>query len=186
VGEATEAVKPKRWTWRREPVCERVTGRVAGAGGGAGGAAGSAGGAAGATEAAGAAASVVGDARGRARPLKTMLKRWPPSCCPPAGAAGGGPPVEGAAGCPWPPGCGLPAGGAAGVCPPAGVAKGLSCSMAGSRSARSISSLLLASDGGVLAGVVEDSPCMRKSSDNDMEAGDGVAENGNTDSLKMT
>jgi protein involved in temperature-dependent protein secretion len=51
--------------------------------------------------------------------------------------------------------------------------------MAGSRSVGSTSSLLSASGGEVLAGVVEEeSPCIRKSSDNGMEAADDVAENG--------
>ena len=73
------------------------------------------------------------------------------------------------------------------MCPPAGVARGPSCSMAGSRSVGSTSSLLSASGGEVLAGVVEEeSPCIRKSSDNGMEAADDVAENGNTDSSKTT
>jgi hypothetical protein len=55
--------------------------------------------------------------------------------------------------------------------------------MAGSRSAGSISSLLPASDGVVLAGDVEEvRPCIRKSSDDGMETADGAAENGNTDS----
>lgn len=59
--------------------------------------------------------------------------------------------------------------------------------MPGSRSANSTSSLLPASDGVVLAGDVQEvRPCIRKSSDDDMEAADGAAENGNTDSSKMT
>jgi len=37
------------------------------------------------------------------------------------------------------------------------------------------------------AGVVEeDSPCIKKSSEDDMEAADGAVENGNTNSSKIT
>jgi len=73
------------------------------------------------------------------------------------------------------------------VCPPAGVARGPSWSTAGSRSARNGSLLVAASGGVVLTGVgEEESPCIRKSSEDGMEAADGAAENGNTDSSKMT
>jgi len=44
-----------------------------------------------------------------------------------------------------------------------------------------------ASSGAVVAGVVEeDSPCIRKSSEDGMDAADGAAENGNTNSSKIT
>jgi len=59
--------------------------------------------------------------------------------------------------------------------------------MVKSKSVGSTSSLLSASDGEVLAGVIkEESPCIRKSSDNGMEVADDVAENENTDSSKTT
>ena len=59
--------------------------------------------------------------------------------------------------------------------------------MAGSRSTWRSSSLLAASDGGVLAGAGKEvRSCIRKSSDDGMEPADGAAENGNTDSSKIT
>ena len=59
--------------------------------------------------------------------------------------------------------------------------------MAGSRNTWRSSSLLAASDGWVFAGAVEEVRfCIRKSSDDGMEPADGAAENGNTDSSKIT
>jgi hypothetical protein len=59
--------------------------------------------------------------------------------------------------------------------------------MAGSRNTWRSSSLLVASDRWVFAGAVEEvRSCIRKSSDDGMEAADGAAENGNTDSSKIT
>ena len=73
------------------------------------------------------------------------------------------------------------------MCPPAGVARGPSWSIAGSKSVGNGSSLVAASGGVVLAGVgEEESPRIRKSSEDGMEAADGATENENTDSSKMT
>jgi len=66
--------------------------------------------------------------------------------------------------------------------------QGPSWRIAGSRSSGDSSTLEVeavgpASSGAVVAGVVEeDSPCIRKSSEDGMEAADGAAENGNTNS----
>jgi hypothetical protein len=64
---------------------------------------------------------------------------------------------------------------------------GASWRIARSSSSGDISSVVSTSSGVVLAGAVrEDSPCIRKSSEDGMEAADGAAENGNMDSSKIT